>query len=60
MERNARLRLQVAAASVLTATREDQLANAAYLLFGRTSSSNIRDAVEVNMVDLKAATQHER
>jgi len=37
MERNARIRLQMAAAAMLTATREYQLANAASLLFGRTS-----------------------
>jgi len=36
MERNARLRLQVAATVMLTASR-DQLAIAASLLFGRTS-----------------------
>jgi len=37
MERNARLRLQIAAAAMLTASRENQVAIAASLLFGRTA-----------------------
>jgi len=37
MERNARLRLQMAAAAMFTASRENQLVIAASLHFGRTS-----------------------
>jgi hypothetical protein len=60
MERNARIILQMAAAAMFTARRDDQLPIAASLLFGRTSQQYHMRCCRDQHGCLKAGIQHDR